>query len=134
MKTFTSNSSQENQQKRQKVSGFHICDILELDEEDDKNNETETDLDISDNKNNDSLEINSDNSLDRISNHDVSETESTSPPAHSLFSNTLLHYQNFLQNPAMRPWLYNINQNGEFYLKIFHLTFLKRYSSEFKFS
>jgi hypothetical protein len=100
--------------RTQKVSGFHICDILDL-----KKDES---LEISDSKNLDLISENSNDDITVKSESPVPESPekslSTSPVfKNSLLNDTFIHYQHLFQNPAVRPWLY-MNHNCKYHHQI----------------
>lgn len=115
--------------KTPKVSGFHICDILDLkkDESLAKNSDSKN-LDLSSENSNDDITVKSESPVPESS----PEKPSSNVFKHSLFSDTFIHYQHLLQNPAVRPWLY-MNHNGEFsYTTNNQSRFLKQKIPSFK--
>lgn len=126
----------------QKTSGFHICDILELNEDKKKSSSNKTTDNLTkdatnesnESSNNQTKHIKQEDSISEIVEKANKRKFAPSPPlsetsdqptiqeskkakqeedkASQMFANTFQHYPHLFQN-AVRPWLFN-GHNGEF--------------------
>lgn len=89
----------------QRSSGFHICDILELNNEKKASSDKDKDDKIKE-------EV---KSADKKKSNDKCQSEGTNlfgTTASSIFTDSFHHYPHMFQ--ASRPWLYSNNLNGNY--------------------